>query len=301
VVGCAAGGVQRYRCYTNRGGSYNYKLGGFSNQRILCNLERFISSLNLARCYDTFKIRRKGPLSEAHLTIEGNIERFFNFLQEFNFLITLQASSELLLLYKELKEKGKRHKLTTREASRLRNTVLDIYRTLEAEANVRQAFVVTDKRINTEKLFFSVGMLMSPGVFICLPEVAKYDFEECGRCIVFERPTAAAFHILRGTEAVLKMFYLAIVKRNRLAKPMWFDMVVALKKRRSPPPSELLDNLDHIRKSFRNPTQHPEKIYDIEEVQDLFSLCIDAINRMISYLKTKGYIKIDEVSVGNVA
>lgn len=227
--------------------------------------------------------------------IEGNIERFFTFLQEFNFLITLQASSALLLIYNELKEKGKRHKLTSREASRLRNTMLDIHMTLEAEAIVRQAFVVTDKRINTEKLYFSVGRLMTPGVFECLPEIAKYDFEECGRCIVFERPTAGAFHILRGTEATLLMFYQAIVKRNRIAKPMWHDMVVALRKRRNPPPLELLDNLDHIRKSFRNPTQHPEKIYDIEEVQDLFSLGIDAINRMVAYLKKKGHIKVDDL------
>jgi len=42
--------------------------------------------------------------------------------------------------------------------------------------------------------------------------------------------------------------------------------------------------LDNIRRSFRNPTQHPDKIYDIQEVQDLFGLCIDAINRMITLL-----------------
>lgn len=228
--------------------------------------------------------------------IEDNIERFFQFLGEFSFIITLQASEGLLHFSEELKKMGKRHKLSAREASRLRNLIAGIHLTLLAEATVRQAFVVTDKRINTEKLYFSVEMLMSPGVFILLPEVAKYDFEECGRCIVFERPTAAAFHILRGTEAVLRMFYLSIVKRNRLSRLMWHDMLVALRKRRNPPPSELLDNLDNIRKSFRNPTQHPDKIYDIEEVQDLFGLCIDVVNRMVAYLKRKRLIKIDESS-----
>ena len=75
---------------------------------------------------------------------------------------------------------------------------------------------------------------------------------------------------------------------------MWRDIVVALKKRRDPPPAELLDNLDNIRKSFRNPTQHPEKIYDIEEVQDLFGLAIDVVNRMTAYLTRKGLIKTGE-------
>ncbi len=42
----------------------------------------------------------------------------------------------------------------------------------------------------------------------------------------------------------------------------------------------LFKNLENICVSFRNPTQHPEKIYDIEEVQDLWGLSVDVINRM---------------------
>lgn len=83
------------------------------------------------------------------------------------------------------------------------------------------------------------------------------------------------------------MFYHSIVKRKRMTIPLWGPTVDALKKRRNPPPVELLNNLDNIRRSFRNPTQHPEKIYDIQEVQDLFALCVDAIDRMIRHLKEK--------------
>lgn len=63
---------------------------------------------------------------------------------------------------------------------------------------------------------------------------------------------------------------------------MWGPMVTHLKKRKAKPipPATLLNNLDNIRVSFRNPTQHPEKIYDIQEVQDLFGLCVDVVNRM---------------------
>lgn len=59
-------------------------------------------------------------------------------------------------------------------------------------------------------------------------------------------------------------------------------MVEQLRKKCSKrPPRELLDALDRIRENFRNPTNHPDKIYDIEEVQDLFGLCLDVINRMV--------------------
>jgi hypothetical protein len=42
----------------------------------------------------------------------------------------------------------------------------------------------------------------------------------------------------------------------------------------------MLDHLDHIHVNFRNPTQHREARYDLEEAQDLLSLSIDALNRM---------------------
>ena len=54
----------------------------------------------------------------------------------------------------------------------------------------------------------------------------------------------------------------------------------SLRQRRDAPSDELLENLDLIRRSFRNPTAHPEKSYDIDEAQDLFGLCIDVVNRM---------------------
>jgi hypothetical protein len=58
--------------------------------------------------------------------------------------------------------------------------------------------------------------------------------------------------------------------------------------RRRPPPSPLLENLTNIRRSLRNPTQHPEKVYVIDDVQDLFGLCVDVIRRMSVELWTEG-------------
>jgi hypothetical protein len=56
-------------------------------------------------------------------------------------------------------------------------------------------------------------------------------------------------------------------------------MIKHLRERRSAPPKVLLDHLDGIRTNFRNPTQHPDATYDIHEAQDLFSVCVDAVNR----------------------
>jgi hypothetical protein len=53
------------------------------------------------------------------------------------------------------------------------------------------------------------------------------------------------------------------------------------KKTRKPKPNKiLLDHLDNIRSNFRNPTDHPEMTYGIDEVQDLFSIVTDSLNRI---------------------
>src|SRR5712692_3802367 len=155
-------------------------------------------------------------------------------------------------------------------------------KTLFAEAENRMTYVVTEKRLQVTKLLNAVAELFAPNVFEKLPDVAKYDFSEAGKCTAFERSTGAASHLLRGTEATLREFYSRIVKRERVNPLLWGPMVEGLRRRRTPPPRVLLDNLDNIRHNFRNPTQHPEKIYDIQEVQDLFGLCVEVVNRMVN-------------------
>lgn len=50
---------------------------------------------------------------------------------------------------------------------------------------------------------------------------------------------------------------------------------------RNPKPNKaLLDHLDNIRKNFRNPTNHPEMVYGMDEVQTLFALVVDVLDRM---------------------
>lgn len=174
-------------------------------------------------------------------------------------------------------------RLDSKQIGELKHAAFRVRSTLMSEAAGVKAYIAREKRYTVDKLLSNVASLMAPGVFGRLPTVAQYDFGEAGRCIAFEAPTAAAFHLMRGTEDVLRWFYCGIVKRNR-RKLMWGPMVEHLKQRRSPPPQVLLNNLDNLRVSFRNPTQHPEKIYDIEEAQDLLALSIDVVNRMIRHL-----------------
>ncbi|MGH7026338.1 hypothetical protein [Brevundimonas sp.] len=161
-------------------------------------------------------------------------------------------------------------------ASRLRPTI-------NAESLGLFAYLTTEKRFSTENLMTDPWKLFAEGIKGRIDDVPVRDIEDAAKCIVFERATAAAFHLLRATEAVLKQFYCHHIRRNR-GQLMWGPMISGLRAKRNPPDSALLDHLDSIRRNFRNPTQHPEKIYDMVEAQDLFGVCIDVLNRMSSDL-----------------
>jgi len=213
------------------------------------------------------------------------IDTFLSLLESNKLYVTSKASFQLKEFVDELKKASSSHVLSKKEAKELNEIIERIKMTFLAESGTQDFFSITEKRIETSKLLDNVEALMAPNIFHSLPDIAQYDFKEAGKCIVFDRPTAAAFHILRGTESTLRQYYCSIVKRKRINSLMWGPILNHLKERKlNKPPAPLLDHLDNIRRNFRNPTQHPEKIYDIDEVQDLFNICVDVVNRMLTHM-----------------
>lgn len=220
--------------------------------------------------------------------IQDNIEWFLSNLEELGLTVTSNASWRLREFLQN-KIAAKIENLDQSQASELRKIMSDIRLTLDAEIDGIFAFITTSKRINTESLLGDMASLFAPNMFSMFPDIAKHDFYESGKCIAFELPTAAAFHILRATEANLRYYYKEMIKQGRIKSELWGPIVQDLMTRTKTKKYVTLNNhLDHIRLSFRNPTQHPEAIYDIHEVQDLLSVCIDANNRMFKVLQHGG-------------
>lgn len=211
------------------------------------------------------------------------LKEFLEGLEELQLNVTarMSATSALRQLKEELKQKVNEEPLSADEAQALSSNARKLWDALFAELKLKVAFIVSDLRMDAQKLLSDPASLMAPGVFAAMPETAQADFIQAGRCIAFELPTAAAFHLMRGTEAILRSYYTSVVKRGRVGSLNWGPMLNHLRQRRQPPPTALLDNLDNIRKNYRNPTAHPEKIYDIDEAQDLWALSVDVTNRML--------------------
>ena len=215
------------------------------------------------------------------------IRDFRETLKELDLQVTLQACENLKKIYYRARKLPKDATVDDDLAKKITKIINDIDVTLDAELKLRASYIVTPKRIPIENLLNKPEDSFAKDVFQKLPPICRYDFHEAGKCIAFALPTAAVFHIMRGTEGALRWYYCSIVKRKRVKVLLWNAMVESLRKRRKSPPRPLLDNLDSIRRNFRNPTQHPDARYDLDGAQDLYGVGIDAVNRMANDLKER--------------
>jgi hypothetical protein len=216
------------------------------------------------------------------LYVAGNLRHLLRDIEVLDLVVTARTDAAYALqqLQDEFSSADETATLTEKQARRLAESVAALRPTLEAELRASYAYSVTPKRVDVVRLIEAPESLFPPQVFAKLPEIAQFDLAEAARCIAFELPTAAAFHLMRAVEAVLRAFYAGLVRRGRRAR-MWSDIIVDLRKRRAGKGHlVLLNHLDHIRSSFRNPTQHPDARYDSEEVQELWALCVDVLSRM---------------------
>ncbi|MHB1118241.1 MAG: hypothetical protein ACYCZ7_01770 [Minisyncoccota bacterium] len=198
---------------------------------------------------------------EGHII--ANIEKIIRMIDQLNLNVTKRSEPmrELIKIREDLSTSPEASGLTDEQARGIKNVIKDLRIVIQAETSGSFAFVVVQKRLDVQMLLSDIKSLMPVNVYDNLPPLAKYDFEQAGKSIAFELPTAAAFHILRGTESVFKDFYCQQVKQKRVTPLMWGNMLSSLEKRRTPPPDEILNLLRHIKDSFLNHTHHTEKKY----------------------------------------
>ncbi len=218
--------------------------------------------------------------------LKQKLDHFFEKLDELNLEVTKKVAADLYTLHKELDDIPGDVNVSSELSVKVISAMKNLDSTLDGELSLRVAYILLPKRFDLSNLLDKQGLLFGKNVPSHLSLQTKQDVALGFRCIAFEQSTAAAFHLLRATEEMIRQLYVKVVRSNRMKNPMWYGMVDALRKRRkNKPKAELLDHLDTIRKNYRNPTQHPDKFYDIDEVQDLASMCISALNMIVSEIK----------------
>ncbi len=231
------------------------------------------------------------------------IERYRNEIENLDMRVT-QSSMSLKSFYDHFEslksladdKKTKDEKISKTLHNKINKCLKEIDHVLDAEIKLKHAFELEEKRTSTEILLGNVDKLLPDGVFPLLPSIAQFDLKESGYCLAFNRFTASAFHSLRGMEDVLKMYYEKVIGLVATEKDTWGTYVASIKKaviEKSISPlieEELINNLDGLRRHYRNKTQHPQLIYSSDEAQDLIAYCMKTISQIIKDLKIRKLI-----------
>lgn len=240
--------------------------------------------------------RVEGNLVFGDDYIYSNLCRLKENLKKLGFLVSYnlcssglgKVESDLLALKKSGEEESG-IKITGSIAKRLVEEVLALEKTIWAESKTRVIAIPVPRRFELNHLLSKPGNILAKGIFERLTDLAQSDISQACRCIAFECPTAAAFHMLRAVEECVRILYKSYFPRGD-EKRAWGVLTNELKaKSRKPLPDPvLLGHLDHLRQKFRNPTDHPEKNYEIEEAEDLIHVSVDIVNRCLRDQKVVG-------------
>lgn len=233
-----------------------------------------------------YHLWKQGFTGEQNSFVKSALEEYIENISELELQVTAQITEDLEDIANSIENDSKT--IDAETAKRIESIIDRADSALDAELQLKKVLIVTPKRFNQEMLLKHPEKLLAKGAALHMSDNAKLDFSSATRCIAMNLSTAAAFHLMRCVEEMVKQLYYSFVKQNRMDKPMWGPILTKLKNKNRPKPNaELIDHLDIIRKNFRNPTQHPEKFYSIDEAQDLLNSSIVAINMISSVLKER--------------
>jgi hypothetical protein len=172
-------------------------------------------------------------------------------------------------------------KLEFMECYEVRNAVNNFETVFSAELQTLATYFVSKKlAYSTSDLIESAEHLFPEQIIKMLPKQCLADMKQAGKCIAFETPTAAAFHILRGVESVIRRYYAVVVGHAPKAKLRnWGAYIDNLDKAGADP--KITSFLDHLREQYRNPILHPEEMLSIDDAVVLLGAAVSVIVQMM--------------------
>jgi hypothetical protein len=155
---------------------------------------------------------------------------------------------------------------------------------INSELSIAAAYFVSRKGgYDTDTLIANAELIFPPDLGLKVP-MAIPDVREAGRCLAYELSTAAGFHILRATEAVLRRYWEVV--SNGMDHPSQRNMGVYIDKMTSNKfgDAKVIAVLTQIKDLHRNPLFHPEKTLALQEALGLFGIAQSAIGAMLKEL-----------------
>jgi len=136
----------------------------------------------------------------------------------------------------------------------------------------------------TSMLLQCAHMELSALVLAEIPEV-KSDIDEAGKCLLFDTPTAAGFHLLRATEAAIRKYCKVVTGKEPAVKSRNWGAYIKGLRYNTFANRKIIDSIDQIKEHFPNPILHPQANLSAEDAQVLFGLCVSIITLIVGDMK----------------
>jgi hypothetical protein len=158
----------------------------------------------------------------------------------------------------------------------------ELERELEHESREANVFAVADTGTHsTAKLIANADLNLPADVRLRLRTESIEDIKAAGRCLGFNTPTAAAFHILRAVEPLILQYRNALVGSALQPKSRnWGAYIQDLTKHGAD--VRIIAMIGHIKDFYRNPIMHPEETLTSDQALSLFHTCLSAIVQLPS-------------------
>lgn len=115
----------------------------------------------------------------------------------------------------------------------------------------------------------------------------RKEIGESGKCLVFDLPTAAGFHILRALELVIHEYYLVVCEPpDRKPLDNWGAYISELRKHDIGDISvkEAIALIQQVKDNDRNLIMHPERVLSSDDSLVLFDIAKAAMSKMAEKL-----------------
>lgn len=143
---------------------------------------------------------------------------------------------------------------------------------IEGELAIQAVYYVMPKRAyDTSRLVANGASAFSEQVQQWLNDEETYDIVQAGRCIAFETPTAAGFHLIRAAESVIRRYFAAVVGRLPSAKMRSWGVYVG-KLRDCGADPKVVAAIEQVKDFHRNLVMHPEDQLSDEEAVSLLGI-----------------------------
>jgi hypothetical protein len=144
-------------------------------------------------------------------------------------------------------------------------------------------FIPQEGIYSLDVLLQSADKMYSPKILALLPKGTIENLNEFGKCYAYMLPTAASFHILRGTEMLVldyvRLFHTGTLITLERARD-WGSYVRLLRKTKAD--LRVISKIDEVRELHRNPIIHPRTEVTMVHANLLFSSCYGLIPAILA-------------------